>query len=387
MTAISLRQRISDTFGVTDLSNGFIGTLLNPFWVGRYDSFPFRTLDNRLSMLSIFEAWEWPTSFTTVKIHPSDDENQRSDEGQSIAACDHSWIFGSMDDGESGAGNEKIVWRVDLTGSLDVDYPETEGVNKAQTPGVFLENSTHFGGGDYYDGKFWLAVQRKNSYSGGVLRYDINPPEAMTRVAFRDSVRFPGIVPNGASFQPPWVSALRGTSLLFSSDFNDTPTPLSLLGFSYQGAAWTNDLLAFLDELPLFTSLVGGTPFQRTRIQGGDLSPTGKVYLVVDEPDSNGGGIYGFDIITGCQMVYIPYSQFSVALPPPLEMVRIPPQSTGGGGIGPIEYQDIEVFDVGTVPHSPNVAGVIHLLVQDNDTVTDDNQSIVHMNVDVPSKA
>jgi hypothetical protein len=387
MTAISLRQRVFDTFGVTDMSDGFLGTLLNPFWVGKYGQFPFRTPDNRLSVRSMLDAWDWPTNFTTVKIHPDDSQNQRNDEGQSIAACDHSWIFGSMDGGETGEANEKLVWRVNMTSSLAVNYPATEGENKATTPSALLEHDAHFGGGDYYDGKFWLAVQRHDDNRGGVLRYDVNPPGTTPRIAFRDSVTFPSFGPANIKFQPPWVSALRGTALLFSSEFNDSPSPLQLLGFSYADNAWTNDVLDFVGGLSLFTSLVSQTPFQGTRIQSGDLSPTGKLYLVVDQPDSQGGGIYGFDIITGCQMVYIPHSQFGVTVMFPYGAVNLVPESTGGQGISSIEYQDIEVFDVDTVPHYTEVAGAIHLLVHDNDLVTDDNQYIAHISVDFPSKA
>lgn len=399
MTAISLRQRISDTFGVTDLSNGFLGTLLNPFWVVRYNRFPFRTVDDRLSMRSIFEAWEWPTNFQTLAIHPDNSQNQRSDEGQSIAACDHSWIFGSMDNGEHGDPHQKIVWRVDLTSPLNASYPEDKGVNMTPTPTALIPESpvnshAHFGAGDYADGLFWLAVQFRNGFKGRFFRYIINPPLLSPRIAFKDSAT---LVP---FFQPPWVSVLQPANLAFTSEFGDpsAPLPVFLKGYDLYNANWSvSEIPGAIQnegEMPLYISLLGSKqPFLGTRIQGADFSPTSKLYLVVDREDQYGGGIHGFDVVTGCRMISIPHSQFKVSewVNPPGGGAPVlktsPPESTGGNATFNDEYQDIEVFDLSTVPHAPGVDGVIHLLVQINGGLTDDNQSIVHMGVSDSSKA
>lgn len=114
--------------------------------------------------------------------------------------------------------------------------------------------------------------------------------------------------------------------------------------------------------------------FTPQRVQGATFGAHNHFYIISDVPDSDGGGIYAVDIISGFMMFRIRPSNFGV------------PQASGSGSA--IEYQDLCVFDTSRYAVHPRSEGVLHLLVTDDHHFLgdDDNQWILHLGHSSPEK-
>jgi hypothetical protein len=395
LTVVSLRQTISEKFGVTDLSGGLLATLLNPFWAGRYDRFPYRTPDNRLSMRAIFQAWEWltPLDFSKAGIYPESDSLPWTDEGQGVAVVSGYWIFS---DNSSGFG----VYRCPLTS--DIGSSANYTFTSLDIDDFYEGASTHQGAGDGYLGKYYVAVHYSGSDVPRVVRYGQN---GLGEFSCLD-----GCFLGDDEFQAPWVSVLADSRFIFSSEFINPPpvqppTHVTLRVFDLDYATFDSHNSSIPEcreggaspiyalpsvprqRFPLYASISSGrTPFISSRLQGADFAPSGHFYLISDRENQYGGGVYGFDMVTGCQMLYLDITQWN---PPPLPpgVPYIPGiyvrESTGGAALRNTEYQDIEVFDTGS-----SSLGEFHIMTMTNDTpiLGGDKQLFVHLSVTDPSK-
>ena len=109
-------------------------------------------------------------------------------------------------------------------------------------------------------------------------------------------------------------------------------------------------------ELPLPFSTKEGLPLDLRRIQGGAISEAGHLYISCDlELDETpGGGVHGFDLVTGRRIVYLP----------------------AAGGTSNAEIEGLTVWDVDAIGNKHSKSkGQIHLCVlnprfRDRDKIT-----------------
>ena len=119
-----------------------------------------------------------------------------------------------------------------------------------------------------------------------------------------------------------------------------------------------------MDTLPLIgefslknTSGLGDADIRR--IQSGKISPNGHLWLLSDSSDEDGGGLYGFCLITGLLKVHIPIN--------------------GGSFDRELEGVFFYYFDPALNPYSQY--GIMHVVVLNGDLLESDNTYILHWNL------
>lgn len=376
MAPRSFRQAAA-LLNVSDFSSGIFDTVLNPMWKTNRDRFPYVDSSNRISLRRVMDAWDWPllSDYDKATIHPNfNDFAHWKDEPQGLAASPAEWAFASNDD-----ISDPRVWRYELTEDVTTQSNLlVNGEQYAEIGSSYLvaNEDNHLGGMDYHDGLFWVGTHYSPGGTGSrLLRFRINPDGTSPRIEFVD-----GTFLGSPSVFMPWISIVGISDLAFTSDFNGNGDALELHVYDVTTATWTpNGVVQHFDDFPLFEE-IGPNPmsFQGSRIQGGDFSPNYHLYLVSDETDANGGGVYMFDLVSGCLVHFLRISKFQGI-----------PESTGGQSLLNLEYQDVEIFDLEAVPHHSSVSGSIHIIVHDNDPAVfggPDDVAVLHLEVPDPSQ-
>lgn len=151
----------------------------------------------------------------------------------------------------------------------------------------------------------------------------------------------------------PWAAFDRTQKQFYSSRFNETSF--------YQVYSYDNELsgnqivmptIVYEGQVELKTH--AGTTIQLNRVQGGSVSQNNRLYLSVDRHEDEGGGVYGFDLVTGKQMLYLP----------------------SDGDRFNREIEGLTIWNVDTF-NPPNVSGQVHLTVLDNFNLTPNEQIFI----------
>jgi hypothetical protein len=188
--------------------------------------------------------------------------------------------------------------------------------------------SAHIGGLDYFDGKLYVALEQPKQ----LLVIDTEFKNASLH-------QFSGNDPLGGTFA--WCTIHPITGDLCTTKFDGA----SAL-FSYRKAA--DGSYVFAGSVPLAKTV--------TRVQGGDITPTGKLVLVSDTKPR--GGIHVFNVFTG---------EYHGAVTFPVE----------NGSPLPDELEGLAISPPGTAV----VKGVpvnVHLILLDNDYPSKDDVRFKH---------
>lgn len=340
MTEISMREQAAN-IGITDLSGGFLNAVLNPFWLsssGNLSLFPFRNADG-ISFRLMAQTWKWPSGWT-ITINPNDSDNANYANAFQGIACDGNAWFITNGGPKSGAPDVvPRLWRRGVGVDLDALVGlAVSGIHFVENPSSMSDSYVHFGDCCViYDGSVsYVAVAVEYSDKDNhLLVWKIHQPASSSDpyMTFFDAA------PLTHEGEAPWFAVMPGTSLGFSSPFfNTTPPNVGLR--IYDVEVTTLEVLLGLNGalFPLYFS--DGSPFDVGRIQGGAVSGAGHLYLVCDKLSVDGGGLYGFDLISGRKMEFVSLGD------------------GGGGGLNDYELEGMCVFDTSGVP---GASGQIHV--------------------------
>ncbi len=340
MTEISMREQAAN-IGITDLSGGFLNAVLNPFWLsssGNLSLFPFRNEDG-ISFRLMAQTWKWPSGWT-ITINPNNSDNSNyANLFQGIACDGNAWfITNGGPPKDWGYDSPPRLWRRDLSTDLDVNISITiPGIHYVENPSSMSDSYVHFGdccviwnGGESY-----VAVPVEyNDKANHLLVWKIQNPSS----SFDPFMTYFDAAPLTHPGEAPWFAVMPGTSLGFCSPFfNTTPPNIALRVYDVALSGPTVTLGLQSGLFPLFHN--DGTPFDVGRIQGGAVSGAGHLYLVCDELSVDGGGLYGFDLISGRKMEFVALGD-------------------GGGFYPGYELEGMCVFDTSGVP---GASGQIHV--------------------------
>lgn len=232
----------------------------------------------------------------------------------------------------------------DLNESVDGGEP---GVSYVDLDELGLSRYDHFGDLDHYDGKLYVPLED--------LSGDATP--AVGTFDARD-LSFLGawLLPHQASDKKaPWCAVNPVNGLLYTSSFwmNDQRGYLKMYRRRFDS---TFNSFPFVGGLRLQSSC--GGPITVNKVQGGVFSPNGNLYLV---SDTEQGGILGFDAASGRQILHTPIDY-----------------DPGTGE----ELEGITIWnlDDGRAPH---IRGHIHVLMIDEDALSDDDLYFKHFHVRV----
>jgi hypothetical protein len=137
-----------------------------------------------------------------------------------------------------------------------------------------------------------------------------------------------------------------------------------------------------IDYNPLKFDYLGGIPIRRTnsasavvfRVQGGASAPSSHLWIVSDTRTADGGGLRCIELATG--------TLFGTAF-----QMSGDYQSEGVGCVGgEWEYEGVCFADMDLVAHNPNLSGQLHWISLRNDLLSDDNVTIAHFAVALPSQ-
>lgn len=355
MTAISMRQQAAN-IGITDLSGGFLDAVLNPFWKASPANlalFPYRN-GTAVSFRDMTEAWKWPTSYTWTTEWPDDSDNAPyANLFQGVCSDDEYWYF-------TFGGPKR--WAPDVVPTLyprslatDLNADEVAHEHDHHLPNNVTDgHNIHFGDCCVHNGAVLVPVERGHGDEGlnilGAWKIQSQGP----RLAWMDFAPLSGNPSYGEG--GAWFATMKDTGLAFCSNFKTLPVKLNIYTIGVDTTAMTLNL-TYVNTIPLYYP--SGMPFNHTRIQGGAVSDRGHVYLVIDQMNTKGGGVYGFDLISGRQVKYIPID----------------------GGDNPYELEGMCLVNLRAHAHDSSADGQLHVGRIDVDWY--DNLSFLHFSVPV----
>lgn len=366
----SFRQQIQDTFGPgIDLSGGLRGSFFAPVYLERPDFYPYQD-QGRISLRKTLEGWKWPLQSDYVQLanYPDEQHTAFADKLQGVTHFeDRCWIFSQDPKGVQGQ-----ITSVDIRQDLD-NYPTSTSTVITETNRPFNDNE-HYGACCLDDGL--LVVPNHDNEPNISVFYEVTAP---SNDPSQDSYYKPQITYLGvSSYQAPlsegrasvpW-SALVPTSirhgypsnrLLISSFFRNYPE-LGVLEaeeavFLYEVSLQnTSPTMVDPGELngedityPLYLKTQDGFSLDVRRIQGGTVSSAGHLYLSLDLRLSEGigGGIHGFDLVTGRRVIYLPVDGHQLLF-----------------GEATFELEGVTTWDVDSIPNAfASSQGQVHLTV------------------------
>jgi hypothetical protein len=265
-------------------------------------------------------------------------------EANGLAHDESHWYFTNT------PNDENWVWKYPISSAIVGDVP-------TQSKKVFSSSSyTHIGDLDYFNGYLYIPLELEEPLSGsaiGVLDRDLN------EVALRPL--------EGGSL--PWVAVDPTTARLYTAKFNDTKLRV------YQIVNPGPDVqFVPMPDVPLrLPPAFYALPIDEevARLQGGAFSPSGTLYLVSDADGQIGvsppfsGGIQAIVAETGV-------ARFSWSLQ---------------RGVSD-EFEGIDYWDLDNerpAGMAAQMRGQVHMLVLENDPLSDDSDHFRLMHFGVPS--
>jgi hypothetical protein len=323
-------------------------------------------------MRAFTEALPWPASYrpaTKNPDSPSDASPGWTNALQGVSHDDNNWYF----------TQQKKIWKIPVSHSLgDELHAET------RTAPIPLAGYDHFGDCDFDHETGFLYVPLEGA----------DPPMV---AMFDKELTFVGSAALSQAGGAPWCAVNPVNGLVYSSGFNSGGGPILL--HVYQRSA-SGLALSHLGTIELLGP--AGETLNVEKIQGGAISPRGHVYLI---SDVKSGGILGFDLVTGQQMMHqeVDYSPN----PTFLQEVEVAAANMGVGvlnffgglfGADPIqpirqphnqELEGVTIWPAVGAAGAPGMDGDLHMIMLDLDTTpgNDDDLYFKHYEVDPEDRA
>lgn len=359
---LSLRQVVQDTFGISDLSQG----IRQRVWADFYDvyptAFPFQDAQDRQSLKQTLEHWDtWPkaSDFTEEPDYPNLKITPYSKNLQGVTHSEFYWVFSQRE-------RTLTAWPV----GTDLDSSSFSGYVIEATPTQLPSDYDHYGDSDAFyvpDVDQWLTLTavEGTGVDNCLVFHSFDDPGPTPNPAL-GGWNFLGYwvittpPQNKTKTDASWASFVRLRSLIVSSTFEASAIQFYTYSGEVSGGNLTMPQLTHLQQSKLTMKNSTLTlPITLTRIQGGMVSSNGRLYLSRDETIDDGGGIYGIDLVSGANLLYIP---------------------SAGGSKAFREMQGLTLWNVDPL-NPPNVEGQLHLAVLHNNPPTPDAITYRHWRV------
>ncbi|MCA9645873.1 MAG: hypothetical protein KC492_34520 [Myxococcales bacterium] len=396
MAIISFRQRLHDLFGDTlDLEQGWRQGTWNEYFRSFPEDYPYRDQDGHISVAAFLDSLLWPSMYTEEQRHPDGVELPYSTRIQGITSYLSEpdalyWIISQNKD-EDGRG--KLTFLQSILNLVTSDPFRTFEIYE---PDLAATKAHHFGDPCVFDNRFILVPYEGTVYPASapvteqaplLVAFEIQTifdPPNQTTYSYPDSIQYSGysyLSQQGPNHrQAPWCACYK--DFIFSSRFSsleDDDANLQPEIYLYKITA-TNPFgiepRTKMGSEKYKLKKKNGDPINIRRIQGGDISHNGHIYLVSDvkingEKDANnklseGGGIHMFDITTGRQIYHI--------------------KIDGHQSFSSYELEGICIRDADVYPRHPLTKGQIHMCVLDVDLRPPDQAWIRHWSTDPNEK-
>lgn len=281
--------------------------------------------------------------FTAIPDHPFDRSYEAANDMQGVTHDATSWYFTNA---KVALGNpQSHIWK----------YPVTTDVNNEPSPyysNPWQGTYNHFGDIVQVNGAIYVALE---SSGGSASRAAIG--------AFNSQLQYYGygVLPQSPSTAPagsdqggscPWVAYNPRDGLFYTSSFN--PSYLNKYSIGIYSTA-PRVRVTYQGTVKLYDA--AGAALTLQRIQGGKFSASGKLYLA---QDVQGGGIVVVDVYNGRLQT------------------RIPVQFDPAGEDEELEGLDIWDLEDG---RAPGIRGHIHVILVQNDILSNDNFYFKHFRV------
>jgi hypothetical protein len=232
-------------------------------------------------------------------------------------------------DGVQGLAHDETSWYIMSTRKI-WKVPLSEDLARAKVPGVvpFGGRYGHLGDADFHDGLLFVPVERDRT--GG--------PPAIG--ALRPDLTTLGLSPLPELDGAPWCAIHPSTGRLYISNFDTDRVEIYEVRTTADSLTLTHERSLRLKYSEAKDDDIRG---QVRRVQGGVISPSGKLYLATDDGRT---GIVIFDAASGAWLGRIP-----------IEYKR---------RFGPMMRQEVEGIDLfdADARNVPFISGQLHILLQ-----------------------
>lgn len=359
---ISLRQRLIDTgYDSGNLQNGLRASIFHPFYnqVEHWVCLPYQADEGGgvISVRKLLDGMMWPSlsDFVQLSNEPNDQTEAYSENVQGAAAYKDKYIVFSqyLDEGlpPTTRNRRLVLWPLPgpLVGQQPLRYYTI--TNNDVRP-----EQKHPGSPDI--NKNILIVPMDEFVPPGIVSYELEDFSPFIKI--KKFSNYPESSPQGSRRDTnPWCAFTPNGQCIISSKFYNQGVPeIGNKIYFYDSKILSLDTLPLIGEFSLKnTSGLGDADIRR--IQSGKISPNGHLWLLSDSSDEDGGGLYGFCLITGLLKVHIPIN--------------------GGSFDRELEGVFFYYFEPALNPYSQY--GIMHVVVLNGDLLESDNTYILHWNL------
>lgn len=356
---ISLRQVLIDTgYDSGNIQSGLRASIFHPFYnqVEHWVCLPYQADEGGgvISIRKLLDGMIWPSSndFIQLPAEPNDQTEVYSENVQGAAAYKNNYIVFSQYIDEDSQRNRRLVFWP-LPGRLMGQQPlRYYTITNTDVP----TEQKHPGSPDINGDK--LIVPMDELRPPGVVIYTLR--DSSPFISLEKFSRYPESSPQGSARDTnPWCAFTPNPQCIVSSKFYNTG--VSEVGnkiYFYDSSALNMDTLPLIGEFSLKESS-GLNDINLRRLQSGKISPNGHLWLLSDVSLENGGGLYGFCLITGKLKIYLPIN--------------------GGNYNRELEGIMFYYFEPALNPYSQY--GILHVIVLNGDILEGDNTYILHWNL------
>ena len=380
MAIISFRQRLHDLFGDTlNLEQGWRQGTWNEYFRSYPEDYPYRDQDGHISVAAFLDSLLWPSTYTEEQAHPEKAELPYSNRIQGITSyiCPPGELYWIISQNKKQDGEGQLTF---LQSSKDLTAPPFKQFFISE-PELKDTGAHHFGDPCVFNNNFILVPYEGTEFTNNAPDnekapllaifqiMELNDPPDQTTHFYPNTLGYIGYVylsrQGTENRQAPWCASHK--DIVFSSRFSSLGEgDASLSPELYIYKLKTTPLLSITPRTPSHEYTLkknDGSSINIRRIQGGDISPQGHIYLVSDvsyygEIDENnntceGGGIHMFDLTTGRWV----------------NRIKIDGHQTTFGIYAEYELEGICIRDADLYPKHQLTNGQIHMCVFDFDWI------------------
>jgi hypothetical protein len=277
-------------------------------------------------------------SFKHISDYPSDRETDWSEEVQGVTHNDNHWFITQKD----------RIWKIPVDVDLNSDISDGDpGILTAPIPAE-LSGYNHFGDIDYYDGHLFVGAEKPNHTNARIACFDANSLEYIGSALVPElngHCAWCAVNPADGLIYSSWfddVSQLYAYKFYFEVSYDETGLPqVILFGLEFDHTVSLND--------------ENNNPLTLQAIQGGVFSfINGENHLYLssnkNDDDMRGFHVFSFPDVKRFGFVFIDKEYLAFGE----------------------EIEGITYWDLDGGP-APGIAGQVHVLELDNDTLTSDD--------------
>lgn len=356
---ISIKERLIETgYDPGNLQNGLRASIFHEFYnqVEHWVCLPYQSDEGGgvISIRKVLDGMIWPSNsdFIPLNNEPNDQTTAYSENVQGAAAYKDKYLVFSQYIDESNGRNRRLVFWP-LPGPLIGQQPLRYYTIKSSDVPIAQK---HPGSPDINNNL--LIIPMDEAIPPGIVSYELTDNSPYINIVKFSA--YPKTSPQGLKTDTnPWCAFANNKQCILSSKFY--PESTSETGNKIYFYNFTNSMIEILPLIGEFSlkDSSGLSSVNLRRIQSGKVSINGHLWLLSDIESNNGGGLYGFCLITGKLKIYLPIN--------------------GGGLNRELEGVFFHYFDPVHNPYSKY--GLMHVVVLNNDAFESDNTYVLHWDI------